>query len=161
METENLLTIGELAERTGVATSALRYYEELGILRPAQRVSGRRRYAKSSVGVVGAVLLLRDAGFTLGEIGELMAARARAPRAWHDLAQRKLEELDIRILEAQAARVAVEHALNCPHDDIVTCPNFQRIVQRRLEGERLAEMTSEWPARQPAPSSSETSKRST
>jgi DNA-binding transcriptional MerR regulator len=158
---ERFLTIGEVAERTGVATSALRYYEELGILRPAERVSGRRRYEPASVGVVGAVLFLRDAGFTLGEIGELMAARARAPKAWHELARRKLEELDARILEAHAARVAVEHALNCPRDDIVTCPNFQRIVQRRLEGERLAEMASEWPARQPAPFSSVTSKRST
>ena len=138
---DGFLTIGELAERTGVATSALRYYEELGILRPAQRVSGRRRYDPASVGVVGAVLFLRDAGFTLGEIGELMAARATAPRAWRDLAQRKLEELDARILEAQAARVAVEHALNCPRDDIVTCPNFQAVVRQRLEGKALVELS--------------------
>ncbi|MGH8984378.1 MAG: MerR family DNA-binding protein, partial [Acidimicrobiia bacterium] len=117
-----------------------RYYEELGILRPAQRVSGRRHYEPSSVGVVGAVLFLRDAGFTLAEIGELMAARARAPRAWHELARRKIEELDARILEAQAARVAVEHALNCPRDDIVTCPNFQAVIRRRLEGKALVEM---------------------
>ncbi len=142
MESE-LLTIGELAERTGVATSALRYYEELGILRPARRVSGRRRYEPASVGVVGAVLFLRDAGFTLGEIGELMAARATTPRAWHDLARRKLDELDARILEAQAARVAVEHALNCPRDDIVTCPNFQAVVARRLAGEHLTQMPAE------------------
>jgi DNA-binding transcriptional MerR regulator len=137
---DDLLTIGELAEQTGVATSALRYYEDLGILRPAQRVSGRRRYNPAAVGVVGVVLFLRDAGFTLGEIGELMAARARAPKAWHELARRKLEELDARILEAQAARVAVEHALNCPRDDIVTCPNFQEVVRQRLEGKTLVEM---------------------
>jgi DNA-binding transcriptional MerR regulator len=139
----DLLTIGELAQRTGVATSALRYYEDLGILRPATRESGRRRYEPAAVGVVGAVLFLRDAGFTLGEIGQLMAARAMAPRAWHELAHRKLEELDARILEAQAARGAIEHALACPEDDVVACPNFQAVVARRLEGERLAEMMSE------------------
>jgi MerR family redox-sensitive transcriptional activator SoxR len=134
------LTIGELAERTGVATSALRYYEELGILCPAQRVSGRRRYDPSAVELVGAVLFLRDAGFTLSEVGEWMAARAKAPRAWHDLARRKLDELDARILEAQAARTAVEHALNCPREDIVTCPSFQAVMRQRLEGKTLVEL---------------------
>ncbi len=47
------LTIGELAKRTGVATSALRYYEELGLLPAPGRVSGQRRYPESAVGLVG------------------------------------------------------------------------------------------------------------
>ena len=139
--TDDLLTIGELARRTDVATSALRYYDELGLLRPATRVSGRRRYPPESVGVVGAILFLRDVGFTLEEIGRLMAARAKSPRPWHELA-RKIAELDERITEAQTARVAVEHALACPHDDIVTCPNFQEVVRRRLEGKPLSEIHS-------------------
>ena len=140
--TDDLLTIGELARRTDVATSALRYYDELGLLRPATRVSGRRRYPPESVGVVGAILFLRDVGFTLEEIGRLMAARAKSPRSWHELARRKIAELDERITEAQTARVAVEHALACPHDDIVTCPNFQEVVRRRLEGKPLSEIHS-------------------
>jgi DNA-binding transcriptional MerR regulator len=57
------LSIGELAERTGVATTALRYYDELGLVRPAARVSGRRRYAVSAVADVGAVIFLREVGF--------------------------------------------------------------------------------------------------
>ena len=136
------LTIGELSRRTGVATSALRYYDELGLLRPATRVSGRRRYPPEAVGVVGVILFLRDVGFTLDEIRRLLAARARSPQAWRELAGRKLTELDERIAEAQAARVAVEHALACPHEDIVTCPKFEEVVRLRLEGKPLQEVHS-------------------
>jgi len=138
---DKLLTIGELAERTGVATSALRYYEELGLVCSSTRVSGHRRYPAGAVGVVGAVLFLRDAGFTLEEIGQLMDARRTKPRYWEELALRKIEELDARIHEAQVARTAVEHALACPRDDIVTCPKFQEVVRQRLEGGKpLAEL---------------------
>ena len=63
-----MLTIGELAERTGVPTSALRYYDELGLVRPVRREGGQRRYDTEAVRQVGFVLLLRDIGFTLAEI---------------------------------------------------------------------------------------------
>jgi DNA-binding transcriptional MerR regulator len=137
---EELLAIGELAARTGVATSALRYYEELGLVCSATRVSGHRRYPPDAVGTVGAILFFRDVGFTLGEIGRLMASRAQSPRAWHELAHRKVQELDERIHEAEVAKVAVEHALHCPRDDIVTCPKFQEVVRQRLAGKRLEEV---------------------
>jgi DNA-binding transcriptional MerR regulator len=138
---DELLTIGELATRTGVATSALRYYEELGLVCSATRVSGHRRYPPEAVGIVGAILFLRDVGFTLDEIGQLMESRATSPGAWRDLARRKLDELDARIHEAQVARIAVEHAINCPREDIVTCPRFQEVVRQRLGGTPLAEVT--------------------
>jgi DNA-binding transcriptional MerR regulator len=137
----DLLTIGELAGRTGVATSALRYYEELGLVCSSTRVSGHRRYPPEAVGTVGAILFLRDVGFTLDEIGQLMESRSASPGAWRDLARRKLDDLDARIHEAQVARIAVEHAINCPREDIVTCPKFQEVVRQRLAGRPLAEVT--------------------
>ena len=137
---DETLTIGELARRTGAAPSALRYYEEIGLLAPPGRVSGQRRYGADAVGLVGAVLFLADVGFTLAEIEQLMAARATDPSRWRELARRKLAELDERIAEAQAARVAVEHALACPHEDIVTCPNFQEVVRLRLAGKPLEDV---------------------
>ena len=133
---DELMTIGELSRRTGVATSALRYYEEIGLLRHATRISGQRRYPPEAVGVVGTILLLRDA-FTLDEIRRLMAARSKSPRSWRELARRKLVELDERIEEARAARIAIEHALECPYEDIVDCPSFQQIVLLRLAGRPL------------------------
>jgi DNA-binding transcriptional MerR regulator len=140
MEADEALTIGELARQTGAAPSALRYYEEIGLLAPPARVSGQRRYGPEAIDVVGAVLFLADVGFTLAEIQQLMAARATDSNSWRELARRKLTELDERIAEAQAARVAVEHALGCPRDDIVTCPNFQEAVRLRLAGRPLEDV---------------------
>jgi DNA-binding transcriptional MerR regulator len=146
---DDTLTIGELGRRTGVAPSALRYYEEIGLLAPVARVSGRRRYGPGAVGAVGAVLLLSDVGFTLAEVKQFMAARSTSPRSWRELARRKLGELDERIAEAQTARLAVEHATACPHDDIVTCPNFQEGVRRRLDGRPLEELHPDSPGARP------------
>jgi MerR family redox-sensitive transcriptional activator SoxR len=135
----DLLTIGELASRTGVATSALRYYEELGLMPPARRVSGQRRYGDSAVEVVGMILLLRDVGFSLAETKALMASRSRSPDAWRELARYKLAELDERIARAQVARVALQHALSCRHKDILDCPNFAQALAARRAGKALEE----------------------
>jgi DNA-binding transcriptional MerR regulator len=138
-----LLTIGQLASATGVAPSALRYYEELELLLPATRESGQRRYAPMAIGVVGAIVLLRDLGFTLAEIQRYIAGRSRAPDAWRTLAEAKLAELDRRIADAQAARVAIEHSLDCPQDDLLACPNFWAAVGDRLAGRPLREPATE------------------
>ncbi|NUO99275.1 MAG: MerR family transcriptional regulator [Nonomuraea sp.] len=118
------LTIGELASRTGVATSALRYWEELGLLPAPARVSGQRRYPLSAVELVGVVLLLRDVGFTLREVKTFVAGRSSAGDGWRELYRRKLAELDQRIAQAQVARTALAHGLACPHEDIFQCSNF-------------------------------------
>ena len=127
-----LLTIGEVAEQAGVATSALRYYDELGLLPPAGRESGQRRYTPDAVARVGVILLLTDVGFTLAEVGELLASRSRSPKAWHELAEAKVEELRRAAEKAELARIALEHALQCPKDDIVDCPKFWSLVIERL-----------------------------
>jgi DNA-binding transcriptional MerR regulator len=136
---EEQLTIGELANRTGVATSALRYWEEFGLLPATVRVSGQRRYPQSAVELVGVILLLRDVGFTLRELKELIAVRSSAIDGWRELAQRKLTELDQWIAQAQAARTAIAHALACSHEDILACPNFASVIAARLAGSSLEE----------------------
>jgi len=134
------LTIGELARRTGVAASALRYYEELGLLPAPPRISGQRRYPESAVTIVAAIRLQSDAGFTLAEQKALRAPGEGAPD-WRELAQRKLAELDERIARAQAARDAISHGLRCPRRDAaqrpdfqVVCPDFQARVAARRPG---------------------------
>jgi DNA-binding transcriptional MerR regulator len=134
---DQLLTIGELARRVGVATSTLRYYEELGLLPTPARISGQRRYPESAVGLVGIILLLRDVGFSLAEQKALMASRAFALDDWQRLARRKLAELDNQIAKAQTAREAIDHALHCPHEEIFDCPNFANVVAARLDGQPL------------------------
>ena len=100
---DRLLTIGELARRAGVATSALRYYEELGLLPTPARIAGQRRYPESATGLVGIILLLRDAGFSLAEQKAFMASRAAAPGDGKRLARRKLAELADQILQLSVA----------------------------------------------------------
>ncbi|GAB2899953.1 MerR family transcriptional regulator [Streptomyces mayteni] len=133
------LTIGELARATGVATSALRYWEELGVMPAPARIAGQRRYPASAVAVVGLILLLRDVGFTLREARAFVAARAEEPDARRELHRRKLTELDELIARAQAARTAVAHGLACPHDHIGGCPTFADVLAARLAGAPLHE----------------------
>ena len=82
-----VLTIGELASATGVATTALRYYDDLGLVRPSARSSGQRRYADEAVRQVGVILLLRDLGFTLAEIARLLTDPPRRRATWEALAE--------------------------------------------------------------------------
>jgi DNA-binding transcriptional MerR regulator len=134
---ERLLTIGELARRAGVATSALRYWEERGLLPTPARISGQRRYPESVVVLVGVILLLSDVGFSLAEQKALAASRGVALDEWRRLAQRKLVELDEHIAKARAAREAIDHALRCPHEDILHCTNFHSLITARLAGQSL------------------------
>ena len=133
------MTIGELSHRTGLAASTIRYYEELGLMPPARRVSGQRRYDESIIELVGMILLWRDVGFSLGETKALMASRSRAPHGWRDMARQKIVDLEEQITSARLARTALEHALRCRHEDISTCPNFARVLADRLAGKPLAE----------------------
>lgn len=136
---ERLLTIGELARRVGVATSTLRYWEDLGLLPAPGRISGQRRYPESAVAHVGVILLLRDAGFSLAEQKALVASPGVAAEEWRHLARRKLTELDEYVAKALAARDAIDHALHCPYEDIRQCPNFRSLITARLAGQPLRE----------------------
>jgi DNA-binding transcriptional MerR regulator len=127
-----LLAIGELARRTGAATSALRYYERIGLLPPGERAGGRRHYPASATERVALVRLYQDAGFTLQEIRQLLAADTRTRRRWNQHAERKIDELNARIAEAQRAKKLLEHALNCSHRDLLTCTHFRAELEARL-----------------------------
>ena len=132
MPEDGLVPIGELARRTGVATSALRYYERIGLLSAAERAGGRRHFTPSSAERVALIRLYQDAGFTLVEIRRMLAARSQGRRGWGDLAERKIAELDARIADAQQAKNLIQHALECPHRDLLTCPRFRSALQAQL-----------------------------
>ena len=85
---------------------------------------------------VGVVLFLRDIGFSLAEIGELIAAEPRTNRS-ADLVERKLEALAEQEHRLVVARTALEHARNCPAKDPSRCPHFWTIIDARLDGASL------------------------
>jgi MerR family transcriptional regulator, redox-sensitive transcriptional activator SoxR len=111
-DTNAPLPIGEFARRAGTAPSALRYYERIGLLPPADRAGGKRHYPPSSAERLALVRLYQDAGFTPKEIRQLLAAGSRRRASWIALAECKIAELDARIAEAQRAKDLLEHALN-------------------------------------------------
>lgn len=130
------LSIGELSERTGVPTSALRYYDELGLVRPTARAAGRRRYAVSAVSEVDVVLFLREIGFTLAEIGHFLRGERQGRR---DLMDRELAELAEQQHRIEVARTALEHGRHCPAGDPVGCSRFLSIIEGRRRGLSLEE----------------------
>ena len=134
--TPTLLSIGELSERTGVPASALRYYDELGLVRPAARAAGRRRYAPSSVRDVSLILFLREIGFSLTEIGCFIAGGRQCRREMIDHKLAQLAEQQHRI---EVARTALEHGRQCPASDPMKCSRFWSIIDGRLRGLSLEE----------------------
>ncbi|WP_394822232.1 MerR family transcriptional regulator [Pendulispora albinea] len=108
------MRIGQLALRAGLAPSAIRYYESIGILKPPARVSGRREYANSALDTLQFVQAAQRAGFTLAETRELVGLlRSGGPDPWPSIARRKLVELDASIAKLTMARRLLASAMNC------------------------------------------------
>jgi len=134
--TPTLLSIGELSERTGVPTSALRYYDELGLVRPAARAAGRRRYVPSAVREVGLIVFFREIGFSLAEIGWFLAGERQSQR---DVIEHKLAELAEQQQRIEVARTALEHGRQCPASEPMKCSRFWSIIEGRQRGLSLEE----------------------
>ena len=91
------MTISEAAHQTGLQMSAIRYYEQIGLLPVAQRLNGQRRYDTSILYHLAIIQRARQLGFTLGEIRQLFfgfRGVTSASQRWRSLSQKKLAELD-------------------------------------------------------------------
>jgi DNA-binding transcriptional MerR regulator len=119
------LTIGQLSDETGVPTSTIRFWERKGLLIPAHRESGQRRYAPDAVRSVGLLRLLQEVGLTLADIRRFREERAVTPRSWHHLVAEKLADVERQIAALEHARDLLSHASTCHHDDLLACPSFQ------------------------------------
>jgi DNA-binding transcriptional MerR regulator len=115
-----------------VATSALRYYDELGLLRPVARASGRRRYARSAVAEVGVILFFREIGFSLAEIRSLLTGGPWQAR--QGIIDRKLAELVEQQHRLDVARALLEHGRRCPAGEALRCSRFWSIIEGWLGG---------------------------
>lgn len=118
------LSIGALEAQTATSVSALRFYERKGLLPRPPRVSGQRRYPPEAVDRVLMVRMWQNAGFSLGEISELLADR-RERDAWQELVRTKIAELGARRSEIDRSRQQLEHALLCRAPDWTTCAWMQ------------------------------------
>jgi len=113
---EETLTIGQLAERTGVPASTIRYYERRGLISPPERTGGWRRYERSAVASLALIEVSKQAGFTLAEVKRLMSGfeSATPPSArWTTMAQDKLKQLDELARRLEGMRALLRRGLEC------------------------------------------------
>ena len=135
-------SIGEVAQRVGLSTSALRYYETLGLLPAPERASGRRRYDQDALDRLAMIDVAQRAGFTLREARILLdGLDADTPPTdeWRQLAQRKLTEIEQLLARTEAMRTLLHTWLDC---DCLTLKDIDAFRQANAEWAR-AQQTSQ------------------
>jgi MerR family redox-sensitive transcriptional activator SoxR len=119
------LTIGQVAEQAGVNSSAVRFYERVGVLPRPERVSGQRRYGEDTVRRLEVIDIAKRAGFSLEEI-RLLLNDSSAETQLRALAQRKLPEVEALIARAEAMRGWLLKAQHCRCSSLELCALFSR-----------------------------------
>ena len=117
------MKIGELARKVGIAPSAIRYYEQVGLVDPPSRVSGQRRYAPNSVRILRFIQLAKAGGFTIDEIKILVDGYpyTKPAEQWHALAKKKKLEIRRKIAELQQIDAVLDALLTCECATINEC----------------------------------------
>ncbi|MCX4984968.1 MerR family transcriptional regulator [Streptomyces sp. NBC_00572] len=129
---ETSMTIGELADRFALRTHVLRHWEATGLLSPAERVNGRRRYSTRHIARVAMIVRGKAAGFSLEQLRAVLDASDAAERRVLLLEQRA--ELERRMEEIAASKTLIEHALECKAKDFTECPGFRKLVEQLANG---------------------------
>jgi MerR family transcriptional regulator, copper efflux regulator len=129
------MTIGELSARFDLAPHVLRHWEAMGLLAPAARVNGRRRYAQEHITRIAVIVGGKSGGLSLDQLRVLLAARSPDDR--RELLERHHADLQQRIRAIEQSKAMIEHALDCDEHDFTQCPNFKRLVEDLAEGGRL------------------------
>lgn len=119
------MAIGEIARRAGIQTSAIRYYESVGLLAPPRRTAnGRRRYDASVLQRLALIQLARQAGFHIADLQVLLTgfpAETPPSARWQRVATEKIAEMDALIARSQAVKVWLMDALQCQCEAIDDC----------------------------------------
>ena len=123
------LDINEVAKRSGLPASALRYYEEKGLVTSVGRRGLRRLFDPGVLERLAMISLGRSAGFSLDEIAKMFASDGR-PKIDRQVLAEKARKLDATIRELTALRDGLRHAANCPAPSHMECPTFRRLLSR-------------------------------
>jgi DNA-binding transcriptional MerR regulator len=127
------LDIAEVAQRSGVPASTLRFYEEKGLITSVGRRGLRRVFGPAVLERLALIALGRAAGFSLDEIERMFAAEG-PPRIDRRMLVAKAEDLDRTIRKLSAVRDGLRHAAACPAPSHMECPTFRRLMQAALSG---------------------------
>ena len=125
------MTIGQVADHFGLPAHVLRHWESVGLLSPARAEGDRRRYTRDDLFRVASIVLVKQAGLRLPDIRAFLAASD--PDARKDVLRRTQSVLQARMAALRSALDLLEAGLNCPHEDIVTCPNYRAGLQELVD----------------------------
>ena len=146
-----LVTIGEAAQVLALNTSALRYYEDRGLVTPERR-GGKRMYSREHLRRLAFIQLMQRLGIRL-RLDAASAVLDEPSDQWRDVVREQIAAIDELIAKATGARDFLEHALACPADHPVDeCPHMIEVLDRRLDGLTIEELAAE--TGQPVPSAS-------
>jgi MerR family transcriptional regulator, redox-sensitive transcriptional activator SoxR len=130
------MTIGELAMKSGLPASTIRYWEKIGVLPKPARVGGQRRYSADAVQRLAVLQLAKACGFRLDEMRHLLhgfGTGVKPPLRWKELAQRKQQELDEQIARLKAMRQVVERVLQCQCVELTECGGIAASVMETVQ----------------------------
>ncbi|MEQ7126706.1 MerR family transcriptional regulator [Actinopolymorpha sp. B11F2] len=143
----DLLPIGEAAKSLGMNASALRYYDEKGLVRPAARQGGRRMYGSEELRRLAFIQIMQRLGVSLDAASAVLDEPSDH---WREVVREQIEVLEHLIAQARGAQHFLEHAAKCPAEHPVReCPYMIEALDRRLAGVPLEELAAEHG--QPAP----------
>ncbi|HEU5133778.1 MAG TPA: helix-turn-helix domain-containing protein [Steroidobacteraceae bacterium] len=122
------MDIGEVASRAGIPASALRFYEEKGLIASVGRRGLRRLFDRNVLEQLAFISLGRSAGFSLDEIARMFAPDGR-PRIDRQLLEDKANQLDLTVRKLSAMRDGLRHAAACRAPSHMECPTFRRLLK--------------------------------
>jgi DNA-binding transcriptional MerR regulator len=122
--TPTLLDIADVADRTGLAPSALRFYERRGLITSSGRNGLRRTYLPDVLERLALITCAKTAGFTLAQIARFIVSTPNDTKLRRQMAVRAAE-LDVEIERLQRMRDSLKHAAVCTHTPLVECPKFK------------------------------------
>jgi DNA-binding transcriptional MerR regulator len=127
------MDIAEVARRSGVPASTLRFYEEKGLIASIGRRGLRRQFDSGVLERLALIGLGRAASFSLDEIARVFAPKGR-PRVDRQMLADKADELDVTIRTLSAMRDGLRHAAACPAPSHMECPTFRRFLRAAASG---------------------------
>ena len=143
------MDIAEVAKRSGVPASTLRFYEEKGLISSVGRQGLRRVFGANVLERLALIALGRAAGFSLDEIGRMLGSRG-GPVIDRELLVSKADELDSTIRKLTAMRDGLRHAAVCSAPSHMECPKFRRLLGLAASGVISSEGTKKPVKKQPS-----------
>jgi MerR family redox-sensitive transcriptional activator SoxR len=133
-----MLTIGQVTDRTGLAVSAIRYYEDIGLVAPGRNAGGQRRFAPAAIRRLSFVMIAQDFGFTLprirAELDRLPSDRAPTRRDWTRISAMFRDDLNARIAAMERLRDTLDGCIGCGCLSLRACRLYNPGDRARTRG---------------------------